>query len=564
MTDLLGRLCIVLHGHLPYVLFHGNRPHGEAWLHEAAAETYLPLLDIIGECALHKGRPAITVGLTPILLEQLAHDRFKTGFVAYLKDRIDSAAQDRKEFASAGETHFAHLAERWEQWYSAKLEHFERIARDIPREFAGRASEGHIQILTSNATHAYMPLLLNDESIRAQMAAGTASSRRRLGGVPTVGMWLPECAYRPSWDHWVPPVLFHDPRRRPGLETFIADAGVNHFFVDSHLIAHGQPVGTTAGGRFQSSSDAQIYWDHKRGWREVLEPVGVVSQPEPPRCFAFARHPRVSEQVWSRQIGYPGAGVYLEFHKKHGERGLRYWKVTDTAADLGAKHPYHPQDVEGTLFEQARHFCDIVRDVLREYQGRTGRAGVCVASFDAELFGHWWFEGPQFLRNVILNLAGDSSVKLVTAEDVLAEAPPEKVMRLPEGSWGEKGDHRVWFNDQTRWMWEVEYRAENQMLALLRELPWRSNSSAKEMIERAGRELLLLQASDWPFVVHSHGAVDYGIERFAGHATRFQRCAAIARSLSAGHALDAVQQSEIAEIDAHDVAFDDIDLRWWE
>src|SRR5215212_8945672 len=134
----LGTLCIVLHGHLPYVLHHGSYPHGEAWLYEAAAETYLPILDMIGEAALHKARPALTIGLTPVLLEQLAHDRFKTGFVAYLNERAERAAADRREFESKNQPLFAAQAGRWGEWYARNLAHFERIRRDIPGEFAAR------------------------------------------------------------------------------------------------------------------------------------------------------------------------------------------------------------------------------------------------------------------------------------------------------------------------------------------------------------------------------------------------------------------------------------------
>src|SRR5580700_5794206 len=127
MSDPLGTLCIVLHGHLPYVLNHGSYPHGEAWLYEAAAETYLPILDMIGECALLKARPALTIGLTPILLEQLAHDRFKVGFVEYLTERALRAHNDRREYEKANDLHMAYLASQWEKWYQARLEHFERI-----------------------------------------------------------------------------------------------------------------------------------------------------------------------------------------------------------------------------------------------------------------------------------------------------------------------------------------------------------------------------------------------------------------------------------------------------
>jgi 1,4-alpha-glucan branching enzyme len=136
-------------------------------------------------------------------------------------------------------------------------------------------------------------------------------------------------------------------------------------------------------------------------------------------------------------------------------------------------------------------------------------------------------------------------------------------MRLPEGSWGEKGNHSVWINDRNRWMWEIEYRAENRMLKLLHELPWQTNQTVRELMERAGRQLLLLQASDWPFVVHSHGAVDYGIQRFSGHATNFDRVTLMAEELTAGRALSALRIVELAEMDQHDSVFQHIDLNWW-
>lgn len=566
MSDLLGCLCIVLHGHLPYVLHHGTYPHGEAWIYEAAAETYLPVLDTIGEVALHKARPAITMGLTPVLLEQLSHERFKEGFVEYLNERMDRAEQDRKEFAAKNEEHFAFLAERWQKWYAGRLAHFERIGRDIPAEFARRFREGHIQILTSNATHAYLPLLLNDQMLKAQLACGVHTSESRLGVSKLRGMWLPECAYRPTVGNWLPAVLYNDARHRPGLEHFIADAGVTHFFVDSHLVGQAQALGTCENGQFREVGDPQLHWDGARGWRDPLQPVGVASEPGPPKCFVFARHPRVSEQVWSGSIGYPGAGEYLEFHRKHGERGLRYHRVTDNKLPLSDKRPYEPDDVFGKLYEHTQHFCNVVRETLREFKTRTnGRPGVCVAPFDAELFGHWWYEGPQFLRDVIFTLSRDPQVKLLTTEEALEQFPPDKVMRLPEGSWGEQGDHSVWINDRTRWIWEMEYRAEGRMLNLLHRLPWRQQGKVREMLERAGRELLLLQASDWPFVIHSQGALDYGIQRFSGHCTRFDRMTAIAENLArdGGRELTPIERVQVEEVVLHDSVFPTIDLNWW-
>ena len=136
-------------------------------------------------------------------------------------------------------------------------------------------------------------------------------------------------------------------------------------------------------------------------------------------------------------------------------------------------------------------------------------------------------------------------------------------MRLPEGSWGENGNHSVWINDRNRWMWEIEYRAEGTFLRVLHGLPWRENDQVKQMLIRAARELLLLQASDWPFVVHTHGAVDYGIQRFSGHATNFDRMTRLAEKVAEGKTLSEIEQAEIKEADLHDSIFPDIDLNWW-
>jgi 1,4-alpha-glucan branching enzyme len=562
MSGTLGHLCIVLHGHLPFVLNHGTSPHGEAWLYEAAAETYLPLLDMIGEAALNRARPGLTIGLTPVLLEQLAHPRFKEGFVAYLKERQERAGNDRKEFEASGQPHLAMLAERWEAWYVANLERFERIGQDIGGEFAKRCREGHIQILTSNATHAYMPLLLNDEMIQAQLACGKETSRKHLGFDPK-GMWLPECAYRPECEQWMPPVLYSDARYRPGLELFVGEVGITHFFVDTHLIRDAMPLGIVQNGRFSTIAESRMDWGRERGWGSVLEPAGVVSKTAAPEVWALARHPQVSEQVWSGMIGYPGAGEYLDFHRKHGERGLRYHRVTNVRTPLSEKEPYDPEPAKGRLFEQAGHFCDAVRRVLKEYRDRTGRTGTVVAPFDAELFGHWWFEGIAFLREVILTLNASEDVKLCTAQEALALNPQDKVVRMHEGSWGEHGNHSVWSNDRNRWMWEIEYRCEGSLLKALYELPWRKSAKVREALERAARQLLLLQASDWPFVVHTQGAMDYGIQRFAEHSTNFDRALEMAGCLARGQKLSELQKVERVSMDQHDSVFSDIDLNWW-
>jgi 1,4-alpha-glucan branching enzyme len=554
----------VLHGHLPYVLHHGVWPHGESWLYEAAAETYLPMLELLDELAGKNVRFGLTVGLTPVLLEQLSHERFKTGFVEYLNERMDIARHDARDFESRRDGTMAALARRWEQWYAQRLGSFENLKQDIPAGFARHFRDGRIEILTSAASHAYLPLLVDEASLRAQLASGAAISEKHLGRRPT-GLWLPECAYRPASPAWQPPVLHDRPKNRPGLETHFASQNLSHFFIDTHLINHGKPLAVTDSTGTHPTSDALIFWDNHRGWGSPLEPVGVAgaASNQPAAVFAFARHPRVSEQVWSAVTGYPGADAYLEFHVKRGDHGLRYHRVTSHHTALADKQPYDPNLVAGKAYEQARHFCSVVRETLTEFTKTTGRVGTIVAPFDAELFGHWWFEGFTFLRDVLLTLAHDGSVDVTTAEAALSQSNRDKIVQLPEGSWGEGGHHQVWLNDQTRWLWETAGRAEVRFAQLLGELAWRTKPAVEAMLKKTARELLLLQSSDWPFAIHSGAAADYGIGRFSLHTARFDRLATLARDLAAGKTISAVQQTEVAEADAHDVVFGDVELGWW-
>jgi len=563
----IGSFCLVLHGHLPYVLRHGLWPHGEDWLYEAAAETYLPLLDLIDECVFLNARPNITVGLTPVLLEQLACEDFKDGLDRYLQDRIDKARGDGHEFRSMGNGQMAELARRWVDWYAQRAAQFHRIQRDIPRAFAERANDGLIQVLTSAATHAYLPLLCEDSSVRAQIRAGLASTRRILG-FPPKGFWLPECAYRPPGP-WHPPIPWAGKDNRPAMERLLADEGLNHFFVEHHLIEKANSEFVFHDGHWRKVDWQEPTRYPGRGWRSVLEPHRVDSSASGDVAVtAFGREPHIGEQVWSGWVGYPANGAYLEFHKRWGpKRGLRYWRVTGKDVDLGAKHLYDPGVIAGRIHEQCRNFCDLVKQRLWDHHRRTGRHGVAVAAFDAELFGHWWFEGPQFLRDVILALNADGDVDLTTAEGFLLHHPPDKTVSLPEGSWGRGGDHRVWTGEKTAWMWEVEYRCEAMLGKLTYQLPWRQRGELREVLEKAARELLLLQASDWPFVISQAQAVDYGIKRFTQHVSRFECLADIAEKLGADSdylgKLTEVEKFEVRDSDIHDVIFPKIDLEWW-
>ena len=172
----------------------------------------------------------------------------------------------------------------------------------------------------------------------------------------------------------------------------------------------------------------------------------------------FSRDPKSASRVWAADMGYPGAGVYLDFHKKHHNSGLRYWRVTGPKTDLGDKLPYVPEHSEWQLDLDAGDFVSLVRHELEEHASSHGYPGILAAPFDTELFGHWWFEGPRFIEKVMRRFAQSEEIRLTDCAEALDRySAPRTNISLPEGSWGEGGHHFVWTNHEVAWMWDVIY-----------------------------------------------------------------------------------------------------------
>ena len=551
----MGSVVFVLHSHLPWVLGHGAWPHGEAWLYEAATECYIPLLRMLDRLSVDVPEARLTVGITPVLAESLASLRFQDGLLAYLEGRQEAADRDRDGFRKTGDPAAELLAASWSSFFRGVRAEFEtRYGRDLVAAFRRLQDVGTIEVLTSAATHGYLPLLGRDESVTAQVGCGVSSYGRHFGRPPR-GIWLPECAYRPRGP-WARPVGSQRSWTRPGLEEVLSRHGLRYFFVDTHLVAGGVPLGTyedrfeekrlDATAPARGSSPNEVY---EVSGRKDRAPVAV-----------FARDPRSSVQVWSADYGYPGDGAYLEFHRKKAPGGLRYWRITDRQLPLDAKVPYDPQDARARVRAHAEHFVGLVRETLRDHRERTGRPGVVVAPFDTELFGHWWFEGIEWLELVLRSLRRD--VVLQTPSEYLERHPPRSAITLPEGSWGQGGHHWVWLNDDTRWIWDLVYRAEDAFTEALRSAGRRPKAEVARVLRQLARELLLLESSDWPFLITTVAARDYAQARVRSHFEAFERLLAMAHRSRTGP-LPAADLAALAETEARDGLFPEVDLGWW-
>ena len=516
-------LVLMLHSHLPYVLNHGRWPHGSDWICEAAIDTYLPQVEKLRALDAENVAAPVTVGFTPILANQLAHPTFRRELEAYFDQRLAACDEAPESLHSTGDDHLIPLVDFSRTRLVRLRLLFHEISSDIPAEFRRLQDRERLEITSSAATHGFLPLLGRDESIRLQLTLGV-SEHERLFGRRADGCWIPECAYRPT-GMWNPPGA-RRPRARRGIEEFLAEAGYRYFFVDAHVAGAGQPLG--------------VYGEILPGEAAAAERMAGVRNPEtvvgrtrhsPYRAYrvtpatsaqpvaALVRDPRSSAQVWSRDGGYPGAAPYLEFHKIRWPGGLKLWRVSDPGTDLGDKQPYDQDTARAQSNAHAHHFTALLDRLARREANDSG--SVVVAPFDTELFGHWWFEGPDFLGDMYALVPDSPRLRAVTAGAHLDAHAPDEGLRLAEGSWGKDGDFSMWYNERVAWTWPVIWELEDVFWDLVPHALERED--LHEILAQAARELLLLQSSDWQFIISTGEVDDYAIRRFNGHADDVRR-----------------------------------------
>lgn len=506
-------MVFVFHSHIPYCRKSGMWPFGEEWLYEAMLGSYIPFLDVLRSMPCSEDKScqdgssgklpiSVTIGVTPILLDQLDDDYMRNGFIKWTQARIKRAEEDRKRFSLTGDKAKERLAGAYCDEYRQHLKAFcNDYSGDIVGALAELERQGVVEIITSAATHGYLPLLNEDTSIRAQLAVGCECHEVKFGR-PARGIWLPECAYR------------------PGLEEYLEYLGLKYFFVDRHAVEGGVPIGVSSGGKVREVNANHAVFGEE-GTRGTTYKPYLVNRSN---VVCMGRNERVTTQVWSQRLGYPGDGLYREFHRKDDVSGLQYWRVTARETDLGRKEVYDREEAVLRAREHAAHFVGLVHELINDWNETTGEHSLIVAPYDMELFGHWWYEGVLWLSETLKGLPDSSTVAVCSAGEFLNLHPPCDSIQLPESSWGRGGRHEVWLNDETAWMWNMIHAAEARIKRLAALSRTTEDTDLLELLKvQALREFLLLTSSDWPFLITEKQAEDYGAKRFREHAERFDR-----------------------------------------
>jgi 1,4-alpha-glucan branching enzyme len=545
----IGAFTFVLHSHLPYARLAGRWPHGEEWLHEATAETYIPILNLLYRL-WDEGIPArITLTLTPILLEQLADEIVQKNFRIYMQERIEAIRQDVERFKAADDITFGELSLHYLRLHQDILKSFdERYDGDLISAFRTLQQRGMIEIATCAATHGFLPLLARDESIELQLRTAIEGYKRHFGRSPN-SIWLPECAYRPS-------IVSKGGAELQGLENSLSKHGLKLFFAETDLVERGIPFSVPED---QGSPPARSILRQipllKKIWKQKTSPTFQPYLVSHSDVAVLARNRKASLQVWSADWGYPGEYSYREFHKKDGRSGMRYWSVSGSDVDLGDKAAYRVDVAARKVQEHADHFYKLVLSELAEYKKISRHNGIIAANFDTELFGHWWYEGVEWLEAVLRRLAVSEEIWLATASEYIERFPPQEALTLPSGSWGARGDYSVWDNDKTHWMWRIIQDAETRMANVVKRFP-AAKGTRRLILDQTAREFLLLQSSDWPFLVTTGQAGKYAVRRFLKHTEQFY-------TLIAQTKLENPDRAILSEIWERDKVFPEIDYRWY-
>jgi 1,4-alpha-glucan branching enzyme len=491
----IGYLALVLHAHLPYV----RHPESdyvleEEWLFEAIIETYIPLLHAFDGLAQDGIDFKLTLSMTPPLVSMLRDPLLQERFEAHLTQLEELTAKEVDRHQQNG--HLRYLAEFYATEFAKVRQTWQRHNGDLVGAFKRYLDSNNLDIITCGATHGYFPLMkMYPQAVWAQIKVACEHYEEVFGRSPK-GIWLPECGYY------------------EGVDRMVADAGLRYFLTDGHGVLYARPR-----PRFGTYSP-------------IFTEAGVA---------AFGRDHESSQQVWSSQVGYPGASEYREFYRDlgwdaeyeyikpyvmpNGQRkntGIKYHKITGRNLGLSDKELYDPYWAREKAAEHAGNFMYNRERQIEHLYGIMQRPPIVVSPYDAELFGHWWYEGPWFVEYLCRKTWHDQKVYGMThLADYMQMHPTHQVCRPSQSSWGFKGFHEYWLNETNAWIYPHLHKSAERMIELSARVA--ADELEKRALNQAARELLLAQSSDWAFIMRTGTMVPYATRRTKSHLQRFNK-----------------------------------------
>lgn len=520
-----GFVSLILHAHLPYVR-HPERDDylEERWLFEAISETYIPLINTYQSLVDDNIDFRVTMSLTPTLLSMLVDPLLQKRYKKYVLNLLKLCRKEIKR--TKDDPHFNYLAKTYYNKYRQDYITFSRkYKNNIVTAFKYFQDIGKLEIITCTATHGYIPLMtVNPEAVKAQVIVGVQTYEKYLGRKPK-GIWLAECAYVPE------------------VEKYLLEQGIKYIITETHGVTYADP--------------RPIYGT----FAPIVSPNGLV---------AFARDIESSRQVWSADEGYPGDPDYREYYRDIGydldyeyikphlhvsgirhNTGLKYYRITGKNQ---AKQPYHPDWARDKAALHAGNFMFNREQQINYLASQMDKPPIIVCPYDAELFGHWWYEGPLWINYLFRKIACDQDdIGLITPSEYLNKYSTMQVSNICESSWGARGYNEVWLNGTNDWIYRHLHKIAEWMIELANTYP-NAKGIQKEALNQAAREVLLAQSSDWAFIMKTGTMVEYANKRTVDHVGRFTKLYYDIKE-------DNIDEEWLEEIQGKDNIFPNIDYR---
>lgn len=531
MDEEKGYFALVLHAHLPYVRHPEYEDFlEEDWLYEAITETYIPLIQVF-EGLVGDGVPfRITMSITPPLAGMLSDELLEERYARHVEKLIELSAKEIERTRWMSDFH--PLAVHYhETFLEARRVFVDGYDRNLLNAFRKFQDLGVLEVMTSGATHGFLPLMVGNRNIwRGQIRTAAHEYERHFGRQPP-GVWLPECGYE------------------PGIDEVLKEEGIRYFLVDAHGVLFASP----------------------RPRYGVFAPIVCRSG-----VAAFGRDLESSKQVWSAQEGYPGDYQYREFYRdvgwdldydyvrpylhgdgQRGNLGIKYYKIT------GPTNQKQPYNIERAIERAATHAGNFMFNRERQVehlQGIMKRKPLVVAPYDAELFGHWWYEGPHFLNFFFRKIAYDQKmISTITLSEYLDRFPVNQVSTPSFSSWGYKGYAEVWLDGSNDWIYPHLHQMGVRMVEMANAakrgayaddgLRWRA-------LRQAAREFLLAQSSDWAFIMKMGTMVPYAVNRTREHVSHFNKLYSDIRT-------GEIDEAWLSQIENRNNLFPEIDPLVW-
>ncbi len=491
-----GYLLLVLHAHLPFVR-HPEYDYflEENWFFEAITETYIPLLQMFEELVRDDVDFRISMSITPPLMEMLSDKLLQDRYVEHINKLVDLA--EKEVLRTMFMPDFNKVAKfNLELFESSRTLFCDVFKCDLINGFKKFQDIGKLEIITCTATHGFLPLMdLNKHAVEAQIKIAVDTYKNHLGKQPN-GIWLAECGYYKKHDE------------------LLKKHGISFFFTDAHGVLFSEP----------------------RPRYGVFAPVFCKT-----KVAAFGRELESSRSVWSAEVGYPGHPEYREFYRDIGfdldfdyirdyihpdgiriNTGIKYYRITGKNGE--EKEIYDPVKAKERAKIHARHFYDARVKQIEKLSGLMDRPPVIISPYDAELYGHWWFEGPVFLNQLLRCCAEEGSkITSITPVGYLEKHPENQVVQPSISSWGSNGYAAVWLSECNDWIYRYLIECSDRMVELATFHDSIGDVLVKRALAQAARELLLAQSSDWPFIITTNTMVPYAIKRVKQHISRFLR-----------------------------------------